>query len=575
MERSDAFLKSQYMKFLFPVILSIMGGTINTLIDSAFLSLRLGADAMASVNLAIPSYLILCTLGSLFGSGSSVLSARALGRENELEANRYFHIAIAWNLVAGTVITISCMCFSGSIAWFLAQGGDLTENVRNYVFWLFAGSIPTMAIYLPVYFLQLEAKVRESYILTGVIFGTNLLLDYLFLYPIPMGAAGAAAATSLSMLIACVYGFIVLLCKGGNFHFDPKLVGFRDSIKLFRNGSTVALGNLVDAFRIFIINSLILGFLGNEYVAVWTVLNAICEVSMMITSGVPQTAAMMTGLYYSAKENGSIRILSRLQITIGSQLLGGFSIILLLMSEPIRRLYSLNESIFLPLICLILFLFPDLCASILSRHYNIIERIRLSNLVTFLRRLLFPVLFCLLMVLNKWYVWLFLPLGAIFTNLVIWNVAGFIADRSPEGSHHLSRPLLLDDYLEKEKKVLDFSVEAHDDEICSAAERIREFCELNEVDLKLSTKLSMAIEELLVMLKNRIKDVKEFDLRAFMGDNIIGIRIRSAGEDFNPFAPEYEDDDDMMGVQMMKRLASDVTQSHALGMNTIHIFFDR
>lgn len=575
MERSNAFLKSQYMKFLFPVMLSIMGGTINTLIDSAFLSVRLGSDVMASVNLAIPAYLLLCTLGSLFGSGASVMSARALGRENPVEANKYFHIAVAWNALAGAVITVLGMLLSGPLAVFLAQGGNLTGFVKDYIFWLFAGSIPTMAIYLPIYYLQLEARVREAYLLTAMIFGTNLVLDYIFLYPVSMGPAGAAVATSLSMLIACVYGIAALFRKGGNFSFDKKLLGFGGSLRLFHNGSTVALGNLVDAVRIFILNSLILFFLGNKYVAVWAVLNAICEVSMMITSGVPQTASMMTGLYYSAKENGSIRILTRLQIQIGTRLLIGFSAILLILSEPLRRLYDLDTPIIFPLVCLILFFYPDLTSSILSRHYNVIERIRLSNFVTIIRRLVFPVFFCWVLVNYSGYVWLFLPLGAVATNLVIWEVTGVISDRSPAGSHHLSRPLLLDDYLEKERKVLDFSVEADNDAICTAAERIREFCELNNVELKLSTRLSMAIEELLVMLSNRIENVKEFDLRAFMGDNMLGIRIRCIGDSFDPFAPEYEDDEDMMGVQMIKKLATDVTQSHAMGMNTIHIFFDR
>ncbi|MCR5303931.1 MAG: hypothetical protein K6E33_05150 [Lachnospiraceae bacterium] len=574
MERNNNFLRKQYMRFLFPVMLSIMGGTINTLIDSAFLSVRLGADAMASVNLAMPAYLVLCTLGSLFGSGSSILASRALGRENALEANDNLHKGLFGCIVTGAFLTLLGMTCSQGIAGVLAQNGEFTSNVQAYIFWLFAGSIPSMAIYFPVYFLQLEARIKETNVMTAVTLISNLVLDYLFLYTIPMGPAGAALATSLSMLLACSYGFTMLFIRKGNFDFDPKKLNLKGSLLLIRTGSPMAVGNLVDAVRMFALNSLILKYLGGSSVAVWTVLNAVSELSMMITSGVPQTAAMMTGLYYSAKENGSIRILTKLQVQVGSVLLLAFSAVVLVLNYPIKLLYSLEDNVALPLFFLCVSLFPDLINSILARHFSITEHIRLSHVITFLRRLFCPVYFCASMIFSGGDVWLFLPLGNFFAVVVIWLVTGYISGKSPDDSHKLSRYLLLDDYLEKEHKILDFSVKADDQEICEAAERIREFCEINDANVKLTVRLGMAIEELLVILKGRIKDESGFDLRAFMSDNVIGVRIRSTGDDFNPFSPEYEDDEDMMGVKMIEKLAVDVTQSHALGMNTIHIFFE-
>ena len=44
MNYDDSFLRRQYLINLFPIMFSILGGTINALIDSVFISLVLGKD---------------------------------------------------------------------------------------------------------------------------------------------------------------------------------------------------------------------------------------------------------------------------------------------------------------------------------------------------------------------------------------------------------------------------------------------------------------------------------------------------------------------------------------------------
>jgi Na+-driven multidrug efflux pump len=81
LKQDDRLLKREYLRTLFPVMFSVLGATVNALIDSVFVSQRLGENALAAVNLSMPVYLILCTLGSLISGGSSVCSAREAGRE--------------------------------------------------------------------------------------------------------------------------------------------------------------------------------------------------------------------------------------------------------------------------------------------------------------------------------------------------------------------------------------------------------------------------------------------------------------------------------------------------------------
>ena len=55
-----------------------------------------------------------------------------------------------------------------------------------------------------------------------------------------------------------------------------------------------------------------------------------------------------------------------------------------------------------------------------------------------------------------------------------------------------------------------------------------------------------------------------------------GIRIRCAGDFFDPFTAEEEGEDDFfLGVALMKKLADEAMHSYTLGMNTIYLCFNK
>ncbi|MBO6007758.1 MAG: hypothetical protein J6P78_04250 [Lachnospiraceae bacterium] len=93
------------------------------------------------------------------------------------------------------------------------------------------------------------------------------------------------------------------------------------------------------------------------------------------------------------------------------------------------------------------------------------------------------------------------------------------------------------------------------------------------MDKKNIYKMGLAIEELLtVMIQKSNSDLKTIDMRSFALDDNTGIRIRCAGENFNPFDHVDEDEDFYMGISMLQKTAAYVHHSYTLGMNTIIIF---
>ena len=509
MLRDDHFLRREYGRTLIPVMFSVLAGTINTLIDSAFVAQRIGNDALAAVNMCGPLYQLICTFGSLLAGGASILSSGEAGRDDMESSRRYYHTALLLGLAVGALATAAGLFFCAPISLLLSQGGALSGYVYDYSLATFAGLIPVVIAYIPLYYLQLEGKGKEIMIMMGIVIGTDVVLDWVFLYLFDLGMAGAAAASVLSMAASCGYGFLVLQEEHSAYRFDGRLLGFRGTWEILKYGSPAAVGNLMDAVRLFLLNSLILLTLGTKGAAVWAVLNSLSELSLCISSGVPQAAGPMIAVFHSVKENSGIRIL-------------------------------------------------------------------LPNLLVGLKRFFFPLAAALVLAACGGPFWLFLPLGGVLAVCCCAAVTAAVSRKSGRGGHCLSRFLLLDDYLEREGLVLDFSIAPSEQNICDASDQIREFCIRNHMDRKGTNRIAMAIEEMLMVMKEENPEMKSVDLRAFALETVTGIRIRCAGDRYDPFERAKQQEDlRYLGVNMLRSMAGEISYSYTLGMNTLYLEFPR
>ena len=575
LRRDNRFLRREYRKVLFPIMLSVLGGTINALIDSVFVSRRMGVPGLSAVNLSMPVYLILCTLGSLVASGASVLSARAAGRERLEEAQKLYHTALTASLAIGLLGTALGLVFLGPVAGFLAKGSSVGAEVEAYCRVTFAGAAVFVIPYIPLQYLQLEGKTKQISRMIILMVATDVLLDYVLLYPLDLGMTGAALASVLAMLVSCVYGFAALESGLSNYHFHFRNMNLSGCGEIARYGSPAALGNLYDAAKLLAVNTLILRAGGDSAVAVWAVLNTLSEFSLVITNGVPRAGNAMLGVYHAARENGGIRTLVRMECVTGTVLSCLFAAAAAALYRPIGLLYCLNEPLLVPLLCLGGSVLLNTLCCVLETCFNAAGRIALADVLVALRRLIFPVVALIGITALNGLPWLFLPAGgalSLLACLLLTSVRAWISRRS---AAPLSRVLLLDDSLTRENKVLDFSIPADIDEACVAAERISDFCSLNRMDTKQVIRLGLSIEELLNVIITKSPEIESVDLRVFAMDDMTGIRIRCAGRIYDPFEDEDSDEDFLMGIKMLKKMADEATHTFTLGFNTISIVFRR
>ena len=205
----------------------------------------------------------------------------------------------------------------------------------------------------------------------------NIILDYVFLYGFHMGVFGAALASVIATFAAVFVGFFFLCDKKSGFRFGVCLRtghdGYKEYIAIAKNGSPAALNNLMQTVRILTVNYL-LGLYGNTlYIAMFVAVNCISEFSLCLIQGIPQAASAMLGIYYGERDNGSARILMRLQWQYGRVYTLIFGLLITAGSGVIAKLYGLAVPMLLPMLWLALSIFPALINGIFSGCYNVSE----------------------------------------------------------------------------------------------------------------------------------------------------------------------------------------------------------
>lgn len=571
--QNEQFLKNAYGKALLPCMLSILSGNLNILADGILVGQRLGTGALAAVNFSLPVYLVLCIVGSLIVSGTAISAAEAIGGGWDHRARELYQMSIFWCLAASALITAAGLLCLRPLAVFLCPEPSVTPLVMEYTGVTLAGALPKILIYVPFWYLRLDGRNRQVTWMMALMGVGNVALDLLFLYIFDWGIFGAALASVIATAASCLLGFVWLCDQKSGFPLGLRVRCPEVSlVRILQTGSPSAMNNLFQTLRVMTVNTLLLKSGGSALVAAFTAVNCISAFEESVTSGVPQAASAMLGIYCGEHDNESARMLMARQMRSGVPACGVFSAVILLGSDAVAAAYGLAVSLRFAFLCMALGMLPALCCCVLSGYYSVARQTLWANGLIFLRVFAMPCASLYALCRLGRSPWWFLCLGEVFT-LLAWFAA--------TGIHHhfhpnLSRCLLMDHTLEEAGRVINFSVRGEAEDICGASGKITDFCEENGMLPKQVMRVSLAMEELMmVIVSANGGEGVEFDLRVYSLEGVIGIRIRYSGVEFNPLAraaaPEGRDDDRYLGIRMIEDMVEATVYRRTFGMNTLQI----
>ena len=198
------------LKMGLPMIVSMVLQALYNVIDSIFVANMgsTGAIANQALTYAFPIQIMIIAIGVGTGVGLNALLSKSLGENDKNKVNKIAGNGIFLSICIYIFFLIFGLFFS---KWFISLFTNDKEIIKMGTTYLkICTCLSLGSIGYTVYerFLQATGKTMLSTIsqISGAV--TNIVLDYIFIYPLDMGVAGAAWATIIGQFVSLFMAMI-------------------------------------------------------------------------------------------------------------------------------------------------------------------------------------------------------------------------------------------------------------------------------------------------------------------------------------------------------------------------------
>lgn len=309
-----------YRKYLLPSISATLVTSIYILADTIMIGKGVGAMGIAALNIVLPVFNLFFGTGVLCGVGGGVLFSVYKGRGQAEKAGEYFTAAMVLAAVLSLFYFVAFQAFFDPITRVLGSNEGMREQVWSYGKIIVAGA-PAF-----VFSTCLQALVRNdkapklamaAVITSGIL---NVVLDYIFIFFMGMGMAGASLATVISSWVTVVILITHFFSPANTLKFT-KHVHLRETGKVFLNGFSSFILELTAGIVIFMFNRQLLVYVGDLGVVVYGIVSNSALVATSIFNGISQAVQPILAVNFGAGK--SARVAQTRRLGIGTALLFG------------------------------------------------------------------------------------------------------------------------------------------------------------------------------------------------------------------------------------------------------------
>ena len=299
-------LTKQFFRYVSQNILGLLGTSCYILADTYFISQAAGTDGVTLLNLCLPVYNFIFAIGSMVGLGAATRYA-ILKAQGDERCRRYFSNAIFCACILSVPFLLVGIFLPGGLLWLMGGDAGIVALGIPYarIFLMFTPFF--MCNYIVSSFVRNDGDPSLAMVATLSSSLFNVVFDYIFMFPMGLGLAGAALATAVSPIIS------IAICSR---HFRRKengvaFVRCMPSVKLLvqscQLGISGFVGEMSSGVTTTVFNFLLLGLAGNVAVAAYGVAANFALVATAIFNGVAQGAQPLMSSCYGRNDRAGAK----------------------------------------------------------------------------------------------------------------------------------------------------------------------------------------------------------------------------------------------------------------------------
>ncbi len=302
---SDHFSYKRLIRFVLPSIGMMVFTSLYGMVDGYFVSNYTGKEPFAAINLVFPFLMILSTIGFMFGSGGSAIVSKTMGEGKMKKAEKYFSQLIYAGLISGLLLGLLGILLLKPVSYFLgATDSNVDYCVLYGTIYLLAMPLNTLQFIFQSFTVTAE-RPRLGLVTTLIAGFGNMFGDYFFVAVFKWGLAGAAAATSMSMMLGGVIPLIYFANKNNSSKLRLVKTGFdvRMLLKACSNGLSELMTNISMSVVSVVYNWELLKYAGANGVAAYGVIMYAGFIFIAIFVGYSIGMAPIVGFNYGANNH--------------------------------------------------------------------------------------------------------------------------------------------------------------------------------------------------------------------------------------------------------------------------------
>lgn len=404
-------------------VIAMIGLSCYILADTFFIANGVGAEGLTALNLALPIYSLISGVGLMTGVGGATKYTINKAQGNDKEANKVFSHAVIFGGLVGILTLLIGIFFSAPLSWLL--GSDETTFALTNMY------MKTVMCFAPAFIINnilvsfLRNDDSPNLAMTAMLAGSgaNIILDYIFVYPLGMGMFGAAFATGIAPITSMLVMAGHFIKKKNQFHFVKVKVQFHYIRTILSLGSASFITEISSGIVLLLFNIVILKLEGNTGVAAYGIIANLAIVATSIFTGIAQGIQPLVSTEYGRGELANVkqvlRMASVLIIVFAACIYAG----IVFFKTPIIMLFNRDQDQLLTAIAksgISLYFIGFFCSGfniVLAAFFGATERPVFSFLISILRGgvILIPVLIVMSAGFGMSGVWLVYPITELLT----------------------------------------------------------------------------------------------------------------------------------------------------------------
>ena len=292
-------------------VLGMIALSCYILADTFFVSLGLGADGLTALNLAIPVYSFIHGSGLMIGMGGGTRYSILKSQGNHQEADRVFTNVLYLAAVLAALFVAAGLLFAGDLVRLFGGTGAVFTMCRTYlrVILLFAPAFLMNNVLLCFVRNDGAPQLAMAAMIGGSL--SNVVLDWVFIFPCGMGIFGAVFATGLAPIISMGILSPHFFRKKNQFRPVPCKPQLRRTARILSSGVPSLVTEVSSGIVIIAFNGLIMGLEGNTGVAAYGVIANLSLVVIAIYTGIAQGIQPILSRSYGTGDRAGLTIILR------------------------------------------------------------------------------------------------------------------------------------------------------------------------------------------------------------------------------------------------------------------------